>query len=231
LESLSSGIPDPRAPLRCSPGSRLAAILLALILVPPAIAEGPRLSWSPKGCLVLSELPPVLDHNEVGDQLRTGLTTVFSLRVEVQPVDEPMMATLQIRYDLWDEQYLVTLEREPTVVEPLVLSDRSELRIWWSNLRLLFCETNPLSDRLHQAAVSLHVIPFSHSEEAETRQWFTDSVRRAGRDVSDPRQNPVDVHGALDRVFETLIATSIRSRPLVHWNWTLEIDDATEPER
>ncbi len=209
-----------------SPVGRL--LLLPLLWVAPAFAEAPRLSWSPDDGLVLADLPPVLDQAVVDRQLKKGLTTAFVFRVESPETAEPWVATIEIRYELWDEQYLVTIRGGDREAESMTLPSRQELGSWWTATTIPMCEATRLPQPPRRAKVSLHLIPFSRSEQIETQRWFAESVRRAGQGEGST-SSPDESGTSLDRVFDSLIATSIRRRSVIQWDWTLEVEAEEEP--
>jgi len=67
--------------------------------------ETPRLEAGSGSRLVLTGLPPILADEEVKEHLTTGLTTTLQFRVGGNKLAGG--ARVEIRYDLWDEVFLV----------------------------------------------------------------------------------------------------------------------------
>ena len=94
---------------------RLRAWLpLALLLAPAALRAAPAppapaLDVAREG-IVLFHLPPILGEEEVRKQLGTGLTTSFAFEAAARTAGGKVKgaARVDVRYDLWDEVYIVT---------------------------------------------------------------------------------------------------------------------------
>ena len=89
--------------------ARWVLLLLALVVRLEAL-QAPAVDTTHDG-LALSRLPPVLADPEVRKQLGTGLTTsfVFTATARGGPAGKTKgAARVDVRYDLWDEIYIVT---------------------------------------------------------------------------------------------------------------------------
>ena len=210
----------------------LATLLLAvaaLAVFAPAAGAQPRLE-ARDGALWLTALPPILDGESIERQLTSGLTTGFVFTLEVER-ETRGAAQVEIRYELWDEVFLTArLEAGRADERRETVGSRPALDRWWRTLDL---RLGALPAGGADGEVHLVIVPFSQAEEAETRRWFAESVRRAESTGSGDSAS-LGGGGGLDRVLTTLIGTSIRRRPLVEYRWAVEIpqaaDDPEAPE-
>jgi hypothetical protein len=215
-------------------GWRLAILFAILPAAPSARAahaaiapEAPAVELKDR-VLALSALPPVLARPEVRPHLTTGLTT--TLLVEVSAVDgEGRRAKgggkVDVRYEPWDELFLVSAMGIDGRVRRESLPSFDRLLAWWRGLNLPVLAADPLrGSGTWSVAVRLSVIPFSQSEQRATQRWLTDSIEHRQRgDAAAPVGRSEPLTGTLD----ALLATSIKRQRLVSYDWTL----AFQPER
>ncbi len=201
-------------------------------LVAAALASGaggePRAEMH-DGKLVLSLLPDVLSDEAVRPHLTKGLTTTVAVRVELRTGGgrgrEKHLggARLQIRYDLWDEVFLVQLLDVSGPGEVRTLAGFDELVDYWSGLQLTVL-TDARSGLAAEARVEIAVIPFSETEQNDAQRWFARSLQRAGRSGAEALDNPSDdAVLTLSRTFHLLMATSIQREPLASRRFTLPV--------
>jgi len=201
---------------------------LLLGLAAAAVAQDvPRLELQGDRHFVLSGLPPLLADETVEPQLRTGLTSTFVFRVSAPGVQGGKSrggARLEIRYDLWDEIFHVAKLEITGEVERLTLDPGQALVEWWDGLRLIVLDAQTVRATANQARVELDLLPFSRWEELDTQRWYSESVKRAEHNPDgEGVRSPSGDSNSMEQVFGLLIATSIRRRPLVSYEWTLEL--------
>ncbi|MEA2692113.1 MAG: hypothetical protein QOJ16_1500 [Acidobacteriota bacterium] len=216
----------------------LAAALFSSMAVPAARgtpgADLPAVELREK-VLVLSSLPAVLARPEVRPHLSTGLTT--TLLIAVEAVDGGGRKAkgggkVDIRYEPWDELFLVSALGVDGRSHQESLPSFDRLLAWWRGVQLPVLAAEPLlgiggtgsTGSAWQVKVHLSVIPFSRSEQRETQRWLADSIGRPAKgdpQAAGARAEPLS--GALD----ALLATSIKRQSLVGYDWTL----AFQPER
>ena len=233
--------------MRSKPGSRgpgmggtvMALLVSALSITTFALAasdspQAPSVARRPERGLVLSELPPLLSHSEVEPHLTTGLTTTFIFRVDLvgrSDAKEAGGARIEIRYELWDEVFQVRSLEIDGRAEEVELDSLQTLAKWWSSARLTVVPAGSEGlDRSTRARVTLEVVPFSQAEQADTQEWFEQSVSSA--ELSRTEGVSTSVSGAEKRgsgVFRVLIATSIRSRPLTSFTWVVDLPTDRTP--
>ena len=198
--------------------------LLALVTVAAAAAQ-PSLELE-DGKVVLGALPPVLADEEVTRQLTTGLTATLAFRVEAAGAVGG--ARVEIRYELWDEEFYVTTVGIDGRPSRATVPSREALDAWWAGLRLAVFDAGSAPDPAPESArVILEVVPFSHSEQLDTQRWFEESVQRAEQGKNEGISRSAEGgEESLGRVFGVLIATSIRRRAVTSYRW----DVAWPPE-
>ncbi len=188
-------------------------------------AAEPALLRTQDHWIELAGLPSPLNDAEIRDHLSSGLTTTLEIRVSGsgRRSSKPLGgARIEIRYELWEEAFHLTVYELGKLPRELQLASEDELESWWPNLHLRLLELGPEdsmpSDEAHLA---LQVIPFSHAEQVDTQRWFSEAVHRDSRKSTEGPGLTGRDSAPLERVFGVLIATSIQRRPLVTRTWTL----------
>jgi hypothetical protein len=175
---------------------RTAVLLLLLTIA----AAGVRADES-------SSLPlRVIQTPEVQKRLAGGLTTIF-LVVARNTGGKPAGASrIEVRYDLWDEVYLVKKIDFDGRIERQRIASRDALERWWraTPLRL-----GPMPSG---ADVDLTVLPFSSAEQDDARDWLSKSGG-----VGTPNAS----RGASSTLVDALIGTTISARPILIYRWKL----------
>ena len=221
------------------PGHRnalCASILFVFLAGSPSIADeaAPRMVIVEEGGLALTDLPEILGHDEVNPLLKKGLTTTFLFRVDLlgRPTSKDAGgARIEIRYELWDEVYLVRLLEIDGDVHILKIANDQELESWWRlvHFDVISKEKFAESDN-SRARVRLDVVPFSQAEQTDTQEWFAQSVSSAELARSEGVSTPISgSEKSGSGVFSVLIATSIRSRPLTSFTWVLDTPSTESP--
>ena len=127
---------------------------------------------------------------------------------------------IDIRLELWDEIYLVSLidgEGRQSKVEH---SSLDGLKEWWSEVTVVV--SGPSAARTAgqlSTRVSLDVIPFSQAELNDTQRWLSESMSQS-RSGSRP---------GVSRAVGVLIATSIQRRTVRSWTWAVPVGGTSEP--
>ena len=216
---------------------RRGAILVLLLsgVASALAAQGPALEFEPGGRLVLHSLPTILEDDDVSTHLTRGLTTTFLFRVEPEGArarQKPRRlrgATIEIRYELWDEVFHVATGTLDGRVERRTLESFGELESWWRGLRLTVAGGEPFRagidpPRPKMATVELDVVPFSQAEQRDTRRWFSETLDDASRSGTETLAETAEKDpDTLERTFHLLMATSIQRRALVSYRWDVPI--------
>lgn len=199
--------------------SRWALGLLLFLAARLGALQGPAVEASREG-IVLTRLPPVLTTPEVRRQLGTGLTTsfVFEARSDGPQGKTRGGARVDVRYELWDEIYIVSRIDASGRAVRTTFPSFERLGEWWRDARLVVIRP-PVSATAKAVEVRLRVLPFSQAEQLETQRWFSEALSAeksgsAGAVSEDP---------SLSQMLNLLIATSIGRAPLLDEQWKLPI--------
>jgi hypothetical protein len=182
-------------------------VALTLLLAATARAQQPQLAFTVQpGGVVAATLPlSILQDASVRKQLYSGLTTTFLLVARQRETRAISGARVEIRYDLWDEVWIVRKIEHDRKSDRQRLSSLDALEKWWHTpLRVL--ATNAQRVALQ---IDLSVLPFSAAEEEDARQWIT----KSGGVGTGGEGGLVDV----------LIGTTISARPLTSYRWNVEL--------
>jgi hypothetical protein len=207
-----------------------AALALAALTSPlPAPAAEPALAHAPDGGVALAALPPVLDRPAVREQLASGLTTsfVFELRppgLLAQPVGA---ARVDVRYELWDEVYLVAALGADGERRQLRFDDLAALAAWWRRPALAVAPAGLLPERLR---LRLRVLPFSAAEQRDAQAWLTETLADPAGGAAERTDDAAEEGGRpLDRLFRVLLATSIARGSLLEEEWEVALPPRGPP--
>ena len=123
----------------------LAAWVLVLISLASrlaAINQAPAVEMAREG-ITISRLPPILGDEEVRKQLGTGLTTSFAFQASARGAAGKVQggARVDVRYDLWDEVYIVTRIDATGHAAKVSLPSFERLAEWWREARLVVIRT------------------------------------------------------------------------------------------
>lgn len=185
-------------------------VLAALILLPLlARADAPRPSFlvQPGGVVAATFPLTLLDEPNVRRQLGSGLTTTFLIVVRQRETRIVTAARLEIRYDLWDEVWIVRRIELDRRGEPQRIATRDALEKWWRTpVRLLATAVARVG-----LQVDLSVLPFSAAEEEDARQWMS----KAGG---------VGTSGVASAgLVDALIGTTISAKPITSYRWNVDL--------
>lgn len=203
----------------------LALLFLASLPGAAAAAQAPAIEAAREG-LILSRLPAILNEAEVQKQLKTGLTTSFVFETTARDARSAKTkggARIDVRYDLWDEVYIVTrVDSSGRAVRVPSLS-AAKLAEWWREARLVVIRP-PAAGSARSVQVRLRVIPFSQSEQLDAQRWFSQalSAEKSGSAgaVSDAVEDQPE---SLNQVLGLLMATSIGRPALLEYQWNLPL--------
>jgi hypothetical protein len=216
-------------------GGRWALILalLAMLVRPALAAQGPRLAVE-RGLLVVSGLPDVLARPEVRPHLSSGLTTTFVVRVSAtdgRGAKASGGATVAVRWEPWDEVFQVVMAGAAGGAHRESLASPDRLAAWWRDLKLPVLAAGTLAaDGSWQVKMAVQVVPFSESEREDTQRWFSESVGSGQRSNAEDASAAAREPAGAGMVLDLLVATSIRRRSLVSYDWTLTFRPSHGPE-
>lgn len=199
--------------------------LLALLAAGRLAAASPPAIEMENGWLVLARLPAILSEAEVKRQLATGLTTsfVFEVKATGRAGKSRGAARIDVRYELWDEVYIVTRIDAAGRAARVRLTSAERLEAWWRDLRLAAVRVDRPGPLPSKADVRLRVIPFSQSEQLEAQRWFSQALSAEGAGGAGAVSDVEDQPASLSQVLNVLLATSIGRQALLEYAWTLTV--------
>jgi hypothetical protein len=194
------------------------ALVMVAVTVDAANMPAPRAFAVATGIDVV--LPAAILRNAaMQKQLTSGLTTVIVTSFEDRTTALMKVrggVRIEIRYDLWEEKYLVNVVDISRRRNETSYASIDQLVEWWSSARL---HAGDLPAGQHIAVLHLetNVVPFSESEEADAQRWLMHSMSDAGPSQLGAR--PATNSSVLDAI----IGTSVHRRPILSWRWTVPV--------
>jgi hypothetical protein len=183
------------------------ATLFLLPIVTRADSARPSYVVQPGGIVAVVLPLSLLDGAEVRRQLGSGLTTTFLLVARQRETKAVTAARLEIRYDLWDEVWIVRRIEPDRSSDPQRVASREALEKWWKTpVHLLTTAASRLILQL-----DLAVLPFSAAEEDDARQWMS----KAG--------GVGTTGGASAGLVDALIGTTISAKPIASYRWNVDL--------
>ena len=184
-------------------------------LVAPAAAAGrfpaPSVTCTRPGACQVSALPPLLADPEVQSHLRSGLTSTIVVTVLARrPRSAQAVAAVDVRFEPWEEVFLVRRPRPGNGPEELRLPNLYALQTWWAGLTL---SLDVQLEAGTPAEVEVSVVPFSEAEAADARRWYAEALRRG---------DPPPTRG-LGEALDAVTLTSIKRRGVVQFSWTVGV--------
>ncbi len=204
---------------------RIPAFVALMILASRlAIAAEPELIVRSVG-LTLRHLPPVFSEEIVSRHLDTGLTTSFVFQVTAgRGRALEGAAQIRIRYDLWDERYVIERWDARPGSPATAMRARSGLGEWWRTLELVVSPGVP-SVPPASAKITLRVLPFSQAEQRDAQDWLLRSFEAPRRDLpSQAGGHAAATESAPIRsIYGSMLAASIGQRSLIQYSWTVTL--------
>ena len=207
----------------------LVALLLVFLVFLSAAAFAaemgrPAYAVTPEGLVAVSFPSEVLRSEEVRRQLTSGLTTSFVVVATAGAARVRSGARVEVRYDLWDEQFLVRKIELDGRVTPQTFTSVDAFEKWWRGNAIRLVRVPPNTNPL-RVELELTVLPFSAAEQNQTREWLSKSASVAGRSQPPPRGTTpsTDVPAASSTLIDALIGTTIHARPLLTFRWRTDV--------
>lgn len=187
---------------------RAAIAMIALLAALAARAQQPpRPSFTMQSGVVAASLPAsVLQDKSVRKQLGSGLTTTFLVSVRQRDTGLVTAARMEVRYDLWDEVWLVRRVEFDGKNDRQRITSAEALEKWWRAPVRLFA-TDAARVPLQ---VDLSVLPFSAAEEDDAREWISKS-------------GGVGTAAGGGGLVDALIGTTISAKPVTSFRWNVDL--------
>ncbi|HEX6178829.1 MAG TPA: hypothetical protein VF057_10760, partial [Thermoanaerobaculia bacterium] len=112
---------------------KVAGVVLAL-LAAPLVAQpqqSPPVVSIERGAVHVALPEHLLDRRDVRKQMESALTTTFVLVARAREIASPRRSRIEIRFDLWDEVYIVRRIEMGRLTDQRRLASMAELRKWW----------------------------------------------------------------------------------------------------
>ena len=180
-----------------------------LAFVAAGLAHGqqrPAFVVQPGGVVAATLPSSILADSDVRKRLGSGLTTTFLVTARNRGSGAITGARIEIRYDLWDEVWLVRKIEFDRKSEQQRITSRDALEKWWRTpLRLLTTAADHAS-----LQIDLDVLPFSAAEREDARQWMSKS-------------GGVGTASGGGGIVDALIGTTIAAKPITSYRWNVEL--------
>jgi hypothetical protein len=185
----------------------LSTIVALSLLAARGDAGAPSFVAQPNRVAAITLPASILADRDVQQQIASGLTTTFVLIAHQRGSDSQGGAKLEIRFDLWDEVWLVhRVEFDGKESHERIASQQSLEKWWTAPLRLIAAGAQRAS-----LTVVMSVLPFSGAEENDARDWVAKSAR-AG--PAEPRSSPF---------VAALIGTTLSAKPIRTYRWSGDV--------
>ncbi|CAM2069982.1 hypothetical protein SCOR_31695 [Sulfidibacter corallicola] len=213
----------------------LVLLLISLWSVRPAPTVEARVNLV-ADARVVAHLPDSLfEEDEVRENLMSGLTTSLLILVETRDDAGRLQrggARVDIRYELWDEQLLVTALDMSGQVQKHMFDDLDELKAWWRAWPMyVLPEMSGVLPSHARARIRLEVVPFSVNEQSSAQLWLSGAGGRAPDGVQNDGTGSVRREGEAGqtgpglsaRLINLMVATSVKRKPLLTFTWRVPI--------
>jgi hypothetical protein len=184
-------------------------IAVFVAFVAAALAHGqpqPTFSVLPGGVVAAAMPLAILSDAQVRKQLNSGLTTTFLVVARDRVTGAASGARVEVRYDLWDEVWLVRRTEFDRRPEQQRITSREALDKWWrAPLRIAATKATRLS-----LQIDVTVLPFSAAEREDARQWISKSGGAGNT-------------GGGSGIVDALIGTTIDAKPITSYRWNVEL--------
>jgi len=184
-------------------------IAVFVAFVSAALAHGqprPTFSVLPGGVVAAAMPLAILSDEQVRKQLNSGLTTTFLVVARDRATGAASGARVEVRYDLWDDVWLVRRIEYERRAEQQRITSRDALDKWWrAPLRIAGTKASRLS-----LQIDVTVLPFSAAEREDARQWISKS-------------GGVGNTGGGSGIVDALIGTTIDAKPITSYRWNVEL--------
>lgn len=148
----------------------------------------------------------ILSDADVRKQLSSGLTATFVVAARNRLTAAVTGARVEIRYDLWDEVWIVRRIEFDRRQEQQRIKSFEALEKWWRTPLRLMATGEPRVS----LQIDATVLPFSAAEREDAREW----ISKAGG---------VGSAGGGGGLIDALIGTTISAKPIASYRWNVEL--------
>jgi hypothetical protein len=195
------------------------AALLCAVLASALLADPAPQATIGTGARVVLQLPAsVLESAAIRSQLASGLTTAFVIRANAVDGSGHQLkggGRIEIRFELWNERYIVDTLAISGKRERLIRDNWTQLIEWWSRHPLAVLQLRENAKPPRTITARLDVLPFSAREEDDARRFLAQSQNDAARGESGTP--------AARSILDLVVGTSLRRRPIASLRWTVPV--------
>jgi len=186
---------------------------VVVVLAAWAAIREPAATITPHGAVTLALPAELIRSAAVREQLTSGLTTVFIVTASASDGSHDANGAIRvsIRFELWEERYLVQVTDAIGQQRSLTFASDADLAKWWSGDSFVVLTPHAFP-RGVEVNIRLRMLPFSAQEEADTRRWLSRTLSSAPQGSSDSSERSATI-------LRALVETSIRRRPLLDLRW------------
>ncbi|MCP4896900.1 MAG: hypothetical protein GY906_07980 [bacterium] len=203
---------------------RAAVVALALSLSVAGFAQEPTATVV-SDTVVVEGLTSMLDAEEVSSRLTSGLTNTFVIEVAVRygrRVATRGAARVDVRWELWDDEFLVSWIDLTGTINRLTATSLDELVAWWNGARFAVAPAPPRDSKAKPlVTITVGFLPFSNSESNAARSWLSQSMSGSSNDPEGPNEPGGGAEPG--RVIDLVVATSIVSESIFEKRWTVPL--------
>jgi hypothetical protein len=196
-----------RAPL-------LAVAALAALAVAQA-SSTPTATVTRTGAVHVTLPSSMLQSKEVQKHMTSGLTTAFVVLASAGETEGG--ARITVRYELWDETYLVRTLDAHGKEQSFTVASQEKLAEWWRSTPLPVIHEGAAPSRVQ---LTVKVLPFSAREQAETQRWLS----RLFTSMQSVKEAPVGKRSdaGAAKILDVIVSTSIQRRPILEYRWAVD---------
>jgi hypothetical protein len=207
--------------------ARRAIITLAVVAAFAASPNSiPRATVAPGGGIDVLLPRTIVMGEEVRKQLKSGLTTAFIATFDDEGRNGERIrggVRVEVRYELWDENYLLTILNGDGRRQKLTVASYDRLVEWWSKTPFRLSKT-PIADAPSTVHLKVEVLPFSAGEQADAQKWLAQSIGASPRPNERPTSSSGDRGASVGNLIDVIIGTSMQRRPIQTFKWAIPVD-------
>ena len=189
------------------------------------------LTWQNEPVLTLKNQYAVLalDSSFLNDpvilkNLSSGLTTTLEIQVEASSREGQFMqggAKVFIRYELWDEVFLIEFIDIKGVQCRESVKDLAALHHWIQNKKHDVIVMDSTQGRPVSMFVTLRVLPFSQNEQTDAKKWMSRTISA--------QQSKAGSNQSSKQVMDLIIGTSVKRPTLLEFSWEIPVGEKIPP--
>lgn len=199
---------------------RLIVVVLFVVTASGVHAVDPPRARARDGWIEVQLSGTMLDDAGVRQRAESGLTAILVVVDRTRRTSPPGVARIAVRYELWDEVFLVSVTQADRTRSTKKADSLDALRRHLESTVIRLRPSGP--DDGDEMVVEVRLVPFSADEERDAREWFIDTLGAT------PKGGSSGGISSVEGVVDVLLATSIEARPVATWKWTVPLQRVAE---